>query len=132
MNDSPFVPGARVAIDYGFGGWREDFVATVHKNGNFTLKGGGKQQWRPSSPWSGGYWTAHRTGDGSLYSRTSARIWDEAADAELKEKFAAQARKDRWRLLHNRIGKLSDDDLTDAMLDQIEAALQAERAKGDA
>lgn len=128
---SPFVTGTRVAISNGWDNWHEGEIEKVYKTGRFTLKGCTKQ-WRPSSPLGeSGYWRAHPTG-GDNWSRTYLRIWDERADAEIKEIFAAQARKNRRRKLHDLLGAIHDGNLTDAMLDQIEAAVStASRTGGE-
>jgi hypothetical protein len=126
MNETPanpFIPGARVAITDGWDNWREGFVEKQYKNGRFVLKGS-DQQWRPSEPsqWRP-YWTASKTGDQGWHRRDSLRIWNDAADIEIKECFAAQARKRRWAAVRERIGRVQPDAITDQMLDQIEAAL---------
>lgn len=121
---SPFVPGARVAITDGWDNWREGFVEKAHKTGRFTLKGS-DQQWRPNEPsgteWGYKYWRADKTGGG--YGRSWLRIWDDEADSDIKEIFAKQARKNRHKQLRERFDRVSEDDLTDAMLDKIESAL---------
>lgn len=115
---SGFVSGARVAIVSGGieHHYREDFVLKVHKNGNFTLKGNPQQQYRP---WSDGK-TARRTGDTGYYS-SSVKVWDDEADAEIKVAIAIKNRRRRIRLLSDKFRSMSPEDMTDAMLDQIEA-----------
>jgi hypothetical protein len=123
---NPFVPGARVAISDGWDNWHEGFVEKVHKTGRFTLKDGKGQQWRPVS-YRDSYWRAFKTGVVG-WDRSSLRIWDDAADAEIKEIFAAQARRNRHVELRKRFDRVGADDLTDAMLDQISDALPPVKA----
>lgn len=118
---SPFVPGARVAIDDRWGNCREAFVEKVYKNGNFTLRGDNwRQQWRPRR--SGHEWSATPTG-ADPWTRTKLRIWDAMVDAEISAKIALAKRKTRREAILDAIRRLPDDRLTDAMLDAIEAAL---------
>lgn len=120
MSDTPFIPGARVAVDDRFGsGIKESFVDKVYKNGNFTLRDS-KQQWRP---WHGGYgekrW--HATATGSGWHRASLSLWDEATDRELTEKIEAQKIKLRWQKIRSKIDGMKYP--TAAMCDAIETAL---------
>lgn len=127
LETSPFVPGARVAIHDGWHNWREGFVEKAHKTGRFTLKGN-SQQWRPEEPsrseFGYKYWRAYKAGD-QRWDRTTLRIWDDAADAEIKEHLAAQERRRRHIQLRGRFDRVCEGELTDTMLDQIEAALPA-------
>jgi hypothetical protein len=121
--DSPFIPGARVAIKSRYvDDYTEAFVDKVHKSGNFTLKGS-PQQWRP---WRTAYddevsWSAVETGGG--WSRRHLKLWDESTDAEIKEKMAATKRRQRFEEIKRRLHNMAPAEATDAMLDQIEAAL---------
>lgn len=131
MSESPFVPGARVAIRDRYGDGRtEAFVEKVHTNGNFTLRGS-KQQWRP---WRSGYdgrWSAHETGGG--YGRRALDIWDETTDATTDAEIAAAVaktrRRTRLREIQERVRRLQVNSTTDAMLDAIEAALPKQEPK---
>lgn len=129
MNDtateiSPFVPGARVAIvsGYNWDHWVEEFVDKVHKTGRFVLRGRAGQ-WTARKSYNDDYWRAHESGRHSY--RQYARIWDEQADNEFRELNAKQERRRRQRKLSDRLAALHEIELTDAMLDQIEAALPA-------
>lgn len=125
---SPFIPGARVAIRDRHGdNYTEARVGKVYKSGNFTL-GGSPQQWRPSSPGSydNGRWRAHETGEG--WHKRSLVIWNDATDTEIAEKNAASKRHHRWRRLRDRLAGISLNDVTDAMLDQLEAAIKPSEA----
>lgn len=117
---SLFTVGARVAIDNGFG-VREDFVAKVYKSGNFTLvsdKGARPNQWRP---WGDRY--ANQTGDNGRWSRTTLRLWDTETDAELTAERDKSVRQRRLRDLCERLRRLGPNDVTEAALSTIEAAL---------
>lgn len=110
---SPFVPGARVAIRYGYyGEWREAFVDKVYKTGRFTLRGS-SQQWRPTDH--GRAIQTGAKGDG----RGEARIWSPEIDAAIDN----AARRRRLGVLRDRIARARVESFTDAMLDAIEAAL---------
>lgn len=86
---SPFVPGARVAMDVTAPGalthYKVGWVDKVYKNGNFTLKGS-KQQYSAyqtgAFPGSPSRWRAQRTGR-DFCNRTVLRIWDDESDAEI-------------------------------------------------
>lgn len=134
---SPFVPGARVAVQYGHSGaWVERFVAKAYKNGNFTLKDDKAtppRQWRPSR--FRGYgdnpkveWTARLSGES--WSRTIAKFWNADVDQKIREDNAEAKRRDRFRVIGDRIRNTRPGDVTDAMLDQIEAALAVSKAEG--
>lgn len=117
-NTSPFVPGARVAVDNGYQ-TREAFVDKVYKNGNFTLRGdGARQQWRP---WSNNQ-RAFRTGD-NHWDRDVVTLWTDATDAALSARIAECLRQTRLRKLQQQFDRLRVGDVTDGMLDAIEAAL---------
>jgi hypothetical protein len=129
LTNSPFVPGLRVAITDGWDNWHEDFVEKVHKTGRFTLKGTPHRQWRPShASWSD-HWRADPSGADS-WTRTWLRPWDEKADADIKEIFAKQARRKRRKSLADALARIPDDNLTDAMLDQIAAAVNIHDCEG--
>lgn len=126
---SPFVAGARVAVESRYaGGYREAFVDRVYKNGNFTLKGDdSRQQWRPNS-WRE-YGTdnirhsAHQTGRGS-WSTGSLEIWDAETDAKIGAGVALQKRRVRLAAVARVVAGLRAEDITDEMLAKIEAALE--------
>lgn len=126
--DHPFVPGARVAIkSYYSNEFREAFVDKVHKSGRFTLRGS-PQQYRayPERDYTTGatqYWRARQTGKG--YFGDNLYLWDGAADAMLRTQLASSNRQKRFRKIQQRIERFRPDRATDAMLDQIEAALDA-------
>ena len=126
--DSPFKPGTRCAFKYGYGDYKEVFVERVHKNGNFTLRGGSPQQWKPAN-WSG-KWVAHKTGRDS-WDRTSLLLWDETTDAELTAGIAEQRLRHRLWALQKRIADLRVADVSNAMLDAVEATLPAAPGKGE-
>lgn len=122
---TPFVPGARVAVS-GFGDdWREQFVEKTYKSGNFTLKGSA-QQWRPSSHrWSSSdrvEWSASQTGSHG-YSRARLRLWDAEHDKEIAQKIAETKKRNRLRELQDRFRSLRYGDVTDEMLDTIATTL---------
>lgn len=80
---SPFVPGARVAIEcrWSTKNFTEGFIDRVYKTGNFTLRGS-SQQWRP---WRRqGDWRARQTGADRRFSNPqNLRIWNDATNAEI-------------------------------------------------
>jgi hypothetical protein len=128
MTGSPFIPGVRVAVEQ-YGRYAEDFVAKVHKNGNFTLRGDPRQQYRSyQTVYSGNRWHARQTGGG--YYHKSVLLWDEETDAEIKAKLDEVRRLKRLRAIQDRIHSLRVSETTNVMLDQIEAALvPAERVR---
>lgn len=128
--ESPFVPGARVAI-IGDNGWRrlryrEGFVDKVYKTGRFTLRGS-SQQWRPWKPSNSvlgsDYWTATATGDRGFGDHGRLRIWDAAADAEISAVIAEGERERRIKDIARRFERLDPSKIDEAALDVIEAAL---------
>lgn len=122
MNDSPFKPGARVAVNVRCSDdVRESFVEKVHKNGNFTLHGS-SQQWRPSGGPSVLSARYHAFETRSGYSRGHLILWDEAADVDITAKIAATKLKNRWRDIRNKIDQLRECP-NEATCDAIEAAL---------
>lgn len=120
MNESPFKSGARVAIygRYSRNEVHESFVDKVYKNGNFTLRGS-PQQWRPSGL-TFGRWYANETG--SEWTHVHLILWDEAADAEIKEKIVEAKLKQRWRDIRFKIDRLRKHP-DETVCDAIEAAL---------
>jgi hypothetical protein len=88
VSESPFVAGARVAIEVEGGyhaptGYKEAFVDKAFKTGRFTLRGSA-QQWRPYEP--AGYtpyWNASQTGNHGYRMGGRLRIWDDAANTEM-------------------------------------------------
>lgn len=126
--DNPFKPGARCALRDAWSNYTEVFVERVHKNGNFTLRGQGAQQWRPYSSGSGWQqdrlikWHASKTGSDS-WSRESLTIWDATTDAEISAHIAETQLKARLAKLQKRVERLRVVDVNSAMLDTIEGAL---------
>lgn len=125
---SPFVPGARVAIEVGGGysapmSYKEAFVEKAFKNGRFTLLNS-SQQWRPSGPGHyDKYWIASETGHG----RDRLRIWDDAADAEI---LAANAKLERYQKFTKLKREIEytpfvADLVTDEVLDQFQIVILA-------
>lgn len=133
MSDSsPFVPGARVAVQTERGyyspiGYREDFVARLHKTGRFTLRSDPAQQWSPSRPFSGcRYWSATQTGDRGWSYRGALRIWDEDADSDIKAEIANRARYDKFSKLQESLRNQKFSELvTDDVLDNLEMVVLA-------
>lgn len=128
--NSPFVPGARVAIVTGRHEptYREGFVEKVHKNGNFTLKGdANRQQYRPSrSCFSDDKsWSANATGERS-WNASHIEIWNEATDKKIAEGIARTSRRTRLRHLQHAFERVKVENATDAMLDAIELALKVD------
>lgn len=131
---SPFVPGARVAIDDPGGhlspvGYKEGTVEKVYKTGHFTLKGS-PQRWRVHEPCGhAAYWRASMTGD-HRWSRAGAlRIWDDAADVEIRDAISARSRYDRFTLARDEMARraVRSWQLTDEMVNQLEAIVAALR-----
>lgn len=117
---NPFVPGTRVAIKSKYDGLSEGFVDKVYKSGRFILRGS-TQQYRPDNYNNGDTWNAWETGDG--WFKRSLRIWNAETDSEILATNAANARKAKWHALKSRIERMREGELTDAMLEAIEAAL---------
>jgi hypothetical protein len=87
-------------------GYREAFVDKVFKTERFTLRDS-KQQWRPHGP--GGfekYWHASQTGDHGYSVRVGLRIWNDAADDEIRAAIATRHRYDRFTTLQSNIERL--------------------------
>lgn len=125
--EHPFKPGTRVAIRLSrYDDYREGFVSKVYKTGRFTV-GDSPQQWRPycSRDWNGSpsdvKWSANQTGN--HWSRAVLKLWDESTDAEIQENIATGKLRNRWAALRARLERLTESDVTDAMLDAIELAL---------
>ena len=130
MSDSPFVPGARVAIGDRYGeGTAEGFVDKLYKSGNFTLRGS-RQQWRS---WKTTYdgqprWSAVETGGG--YYRRRLDIWDASTDKEIKDRLERHKTKLRWRDLRAKVDNVQHP--TPAFCDALEAALAVLRSPQEA
>jgi hypothetical protein len=128
LKDSPFVPGARVAIRYGHSdNYTESFVDKVYKTGRFTLRGAPKQQWRPSTWRDFGddaktTWVAYKTND--RWSRSMLKIWDATTDTEISAALAAQARLERFDKVRTKIGRLRTSEVTDGFLTKLELAFK--------
>lgn len=119
--NSPFKPGARCALRQ-WDNYTEVFVERIHKNGNFTLRGQGAQQWRPYSWSSSGSptWYASKTGQDS-WDRTSLMIWDATTDAEISAHFAERRLKVRLVKIQKRVEQLRN--VPDSYLTALELAL---------
>lgn len=119
---SPFVPGARVAVETSRNSYREDRVLKVHKSGNFTLASDARQQWRP---WKGPHnarWSAIKTGGGA-WPTNMAFFWA-ADDHELSERVVKAALTDRARDILWRLSKADPSKATDKAVSLLEAALK--------
>jgi hypothetical protein len=131
-NTSPFVPGARVAIQskYTTHGYTEGFVDKVHKPrgkysdyGNITLKGSA-QQYRVSR--SRGFgddvgmrWGASSTGD--EWRHTFIYPWDAKIEKEIAEQRESNKRQRRINRLEQAVKAMHrDNKLLDGFLDTIE------------
>jgi hypothetical protein len=129
--NSPFVPGARVAITSGFSSdrdWREGRVAKAYKNGRFTLEGS-DQQWRPQAP--GGYreyWTANQTGEG--WNHAHLWIWDATTDSKIRGAIAETKRRATLRAILRDLERLRAEHCTDEQVDAIVSAINAAKAQG--
>ena len=111
-----FKPGVRVAIRDRYHSYTEGFVDKVYKTGNFTLKGS-TQQWRPRMD------DRRATETVNGWNQRSLVIWDAENDAEISANIAHQNRKQRFEKIKDRLHRMAPSAVTDAMLDQIEAAL---------
>lgn len=129
---SPFIPGARVAIEvdrshYNPVGYKEAFVDKAFKNGRFTLRDS-KQQWRSYDPshWQK-HWTASETGDHGWRGGGRLRIWDDAANAEILATISIHRRWKRFTVLKTEIDRLRfDSDLvTDQVIDWMQLVVLA-------
>ncbi len=120
MSDSPFIPGARVAVGERYGDEvTEGFVDKVYENGNFTLRGD-KQQWRGyQSSFSDRRWSALETRGG--YQRRRLDLWDAETDKDIREKMDARRSRIRWQRIKLKIDATKEP--TPALCDAIEAAL---------
>jgi len=125
MNESPFQPGAEVAIQIQ-GGWRAPHsfrlgrVAKVHKNGNFVLEGS-PQQWRPYAPssyepfWHAG---ARGAGNGVLW------IVDDTTKPKISEQNKRAKRYNRYTNARNVIEREPFSELvTDEVLEKLESVV---------
>lgn len=133
MTDSPFIPGAKVAIriDGGYGqpiGYREAVVDKCYKTGRFTLVGS-VQQWRPNGPGRGyaDYWHASETGDHGWRGGGYLRIWDAEGDADIKAAILNRQRYDKFTKLKGEIERLrySSELVTDEVLDWMQMVVLA-------
>jgi len=127
--DHPFQPGVEVALRTvthdPWSIWETGKkVAKVHANGNFTLEGS-SQQWRPFGRFDGKY-SANKTGQRDLYSRQSLYLLSEVKRDIAKDR-AQLMRHRRFYSIRDRIDKMRYTEVTDAMLDAIEAALPPEK-----
>lgn len=127
--DSPFVPGAKVAMRsggrWGAAEWKTFEVEKQFKNGRFTLKDR-DGQWNAHPPIANGYgdkcWHAYRAGE-SRYGDGTVLIWDSNSDAQIKEGFAIFNREKRLKKLQARFERLKYEDISDEALESIETAL---------
>jgi len=125
MTESPFIPGARVAVGDKFAdSVTEGFVDKAYKGGNFTLRGS-KQQWRPwcTRGSAGPRWSAMETGSG--WARRRLDIWDATTDKEISEKVEAHKARLKWRDLRSKLEAVKEPTLE--LCDAIEAALAITR-----
>lgn len=120
MRESPFIPGARVAVGERFGDEvTEGFVDKVYKNGNFTLRGS-KQQWKGwKNSFSDGRWSALETTTG--YGRRRLDLWDDETDKEIREKIAKRRSRLRMRQIMQKLEAIKDP--TPTLCDALEASL---------
>jgi hypothetical protein len=120
---SPFVAGARVALE-GYGNWREDFVLKVYKSGNFYPE---KPPHRNSGDLNNRITTnvgRHaKPGRASSWDRDQLYLWDAQTEAQIAAGIALTERRNRLVTIRKSIERLKPEATTDAMLDQIEAAL---------
>ncbi len=129
--ESPFKPGARVAIRIGDRytayGYREDFVEKTHKTGRFTLKSNPKQQWSPHQPSGiGPHWTAWETGDHGWNGGGYLRIWNDVNNAEITEAIRAHRRFHKYTKLRQELDRQPFSELvTDEVLDQLQIVVLA-------
>lgn len=130
---SPFVPGARVAMQSRPSDYKEVFVDKVYKNGNFTLRGDkSRQQWRPTrylgrQREDGTYevrWSATPTGD-YYYGRPTLEIWDATTDARISAAIAETKRIQRAHKVFDRLNAKPFKDWSDDFMDRLEALLDA-------
>lgn len=134
MSESPFQPGAEVAIQVQIG-WRAPYsftrgrVAKVHKNGNFTLEGS-PRQWRPYAPstyepfWRAG---ARGSGDGVLW------IVDDTTKSRISEQILRAKRYKRYSDVRYIIEhEPFSERVTDDVLEKLEAAAAILRPVKDA
>jgi hypothetical protein len=129
--ESPFSPGARVAIQvdggyYGPTGYKEQFVDKVFKTGRFTLRES-NQQWRPQAPSSyQPHWTAAQTGDQGYSRRPSLRIWDDEANHEIIDAIALRNRFEKFKRLRSQLDVLQFSSLvTDEVIDWMQCVVLA-------
>jgi hypothetical protein len=119
---SPFVPGARVAIVTGYDRktYTEGFVDRVYKSGNFTLRDYvGRQQWRPV-----------RNSNRACCTRksrwgTHLILWDENVNAEINAAMLSDAVCKRWQGVTNRVMSIHHTQATDELCNAVETALDA-------
>lgn len=124
MTDSPFQPGAEVAIQVQIG-WHAPHsftrgrVAKVHKNGNFTLEGS-PRQWRPYAPSTyEPFWRAGARGPngGVLWifdDTTKSRISEQNLRAKRYKRYSDV----RYIIEHEPFSEL----VTDEVLEKLETA----------
>jgi len=123
---SPFVVGQRVALvnTGGFGPthYGESVVEKVYKNGRFVIRGYG--QYRPEYSHFNKEWQGIKAGS-DRYSSPYALAWDDRVAGLVDSAKNEAVRRQRWRSIQDRIARLRfyTETTTDAMMDQIEAAL---------
>ncbi len=126
--DHPFQPGVEVAIRTTTHGswslWATSKVEKAYKNGRFVLQGD-TQQWRPSDTMGRNEGErmacAHEAGD-NTWSRRMLFLLSDVQD-EIKKDRAKQTRNNRLHKIRDRISHCTADNVTDEMLDAIEANL---------
>jgi nitroreductase len=121
----PFQPGVKVALVTRSGSGaivdvREAIVKALSMTGNFTLDGG-KQQYRACYRFYDRTWEGVETGGSSFRTARVEMITD-----ALKAEVAHARRTRRFMKMQNALGRLRcPDDITDAELDALQAAIDA-------
>lgn len=113
--DKPFEVGDRVILMQGMHLFnaRETRVEKVHKNGNFTLEGCGRMQYRNPN--------GHQVG-GDVWSRSRAEHWSVERAAEIsRERLVGRVDAKVSRLTRAELSTLSTDQLCriEALLDKV-------------
>ena len=101
--ETPFVPGARVALFTrpDDADPAERFVEKVYKNGNFVLAGDTtRQQWKPfKTPYAVGEWRAAEVRKRGFSRRTLAH-WSDVVDQDITARREKARRLERIRDVH--------------------------------
>lgn len=99
-------------------------VAKVYKSGNLVLEGS-TQQWKPRSTF--GELVAWPTG-ADMWDRRAVILLNDKTRAEIAEVRARSKRADRLHKIVKRVERMKPDEITEAALDAIEAALGGQGA----